>query len=94
MLSFYIFDATLINVATVVKTCCLNNGFSFSVTNYTSLIFRSTGSTSRTNAMLYVLQAAVKEIDIDGSGTLDFYEYLQVAMMLERKKGKLLLIIN
>ena len=44
--------------------------------------------------MLCVLQAAVKEIDIDGSDTLDFYEYLQVAMMLERKKGKLLVIIN
>ncbi|XP_067949890.1 uncharacterized protein [Watersipora subatra] len=34
------------------------------------------------------IEAAVREIDIDGSGTLDFYEYLQVAMLLERKKGK------
>lgn len=32
----------------------------------------------------------MREIDIDGSGTLDFYEYLQVAMMVERKKGTII----
>ena len=29
----------------------------------------------------------MREVDSDGSGTMDFYEYLQVAMLLERKKG-------
>jgi len=33
-------------------------------------------------------QAAMREVDIDGSGTMDFYEYLQVALLLEQKKGK------
>ena len=34
------------------------------------------------------LQAAMTEVDSDGSGTMDFYEYLQVAMLVERKKGE------
>ncbi|KAF6022553.1 hypothetical protein EB796_019124 [Bugula neritina] len=34
------------------------------------------------------IEAAMREVDIDGSGTMDFYEYLQVALLLEQKKGK------
>jgi len=33
------------------------------------------------------IEAAMREVDSDGSGTMDFYEYLQVAMLLERKKA-------
>lgn len=29
----------------------------------------------------------MREVDTDGSGTMDFYEYLQVAMLLEQRKG-------
>ena len=39
------------------------------------------------NNFVVITQAAMREVDSDGSGTMDFYEYLQVAMLLERKKG-------
>lgn len=40
--------------------------------------------------VIFVLtcKGAMREVDSDGSGTMDFYEYLQVAMLVERRKGK------